>query len=288
VEGDAWSAAAEYEVIPLGGLPLAITEVMYNPGPIFGMDPDDVADLEFIEITNVGSESVSLDHVAVTNGVEFDFADSAISELGAGESLIVVRDQEVFEEVYGTGLPVAGEYDNNLDNGGEKLELSVFDYPIHQFKYDDGLNWNKEADGAGYSLELRGSELDASDGFSWLASASVRGTPGTWTASVETSDPFAPNTTQHGVNWRHHDVFGTYYVTGTDAIYHRYHGWLTVAGDADSSWWYDYKLGWIYTNIQYYPFFYSLEKANWLLYLENSSAPRWFYDYTTSVWAPDS
>jgi len=287
VEGEAWSAVGEYMVSPLGGLPLAITEIMYHPGETVGVDPGDGADLEFLEITNVGKDSVSLANVVLTNGVEFDFSEGTISELAAGESVIVVRDLELFEQVYGNGLPVAGEYDGVLDNGGEKLELSVFDYPIHKFEYDDGLNWNKEADGAGYSLELRGSELDASDGFSWLASSSRRGTPGTWTASVGTSDPFAPNTEQYGVNWRHHDVFGTYYVTGTDSIYHRYHGWQTVVGGEISSWWYDYQLGWIYTNAQYYPFFYSYNNQNWLLYLDGTQEPRWFYDYAIAEWSTD-
>lgn len=287
VSGEKWSAATEQTLMPLGGLPLAITEIMYNPGAAVGVDPANEGELEFLEITNVGPQSVSLQDVALTDGVNFDFNQGSVGELAPGASVLVVRHLELFEQVYGTGLPVAGQYEGNLSNSGERLELSVAGFVLQSFRYEDKEPWVELADGGGYSLVLSGYELDPALPTSWEASEAIGGAPGTWTALVGTSDPWASSSEQYGTNWRHQPTYGSYYVAGDQSIYHRHHGWLTVYGDAPSNWWFDYNLGWLYTSSSYYPFIYSVSQQTWLYYLIGSANPRWFYDYGTQGWSAD-
>jgi hypothetical protein len=284
VNGGAWSAAVERSLMPLGGLPLAITEVMYHPAGTIGIDPGLEEGLEFVEITNVGTASVPLDDVALTDGVYFAFAGRGMAALNPGASVLVVRDRALFERIYGSNLPVAGQYEGSLDNGGETLQLSLGDTVLQRFRYDDGAPWPPLADGAGRSLEIHHYELPGSDGASWSASSLVGGTPGSWTAQVPTSDPFAASSSQHGLYWRHQAVFGSYHLTGTAQIYHRRHGWLSVAGNEGSCWLYDYQLGWLYTNTSLYPFLWSANRQAWLYYWNGTQQPRWFFDYALGQW----
>jgi len=93
---------------------LRITELNYNP------DGDDGP--EFIELKNIGPQALDISGVTFTDGVAFVVPDLTI--LASGAFAVVVRDQLAFEGVYGTGLPVIGEYaPNALKNGGERIEL---------------------------------------------------------------------------------------------------------------------------------------------------------------------
>lgn len=44
------------------------------------------------------------------------------------------------------------------------------------------------------------------------------------------------------------------------------------------------KLGWLRTEISYYPYFKPMESEDWLLFREDSTATLWFYDYRTEQW----
>jgi len=149
-EGNEWSALQE-AAYAVGSVAesLRITEMMYHP-----LDWGDAEDpnREFIELTNIGSESINLNLVRFTNGIDFTFGDI---DLGPREYVLVVRDQAAFEEYYqGASGIIAGEYSGRLDNGGERVELSdAVGQRILSFSYKDG--WYDLTDGDGFTLTIR-------------------------------------------------------------------------------------------------------------------------------------
>ncbi|MGH9362672.1 MAG: lamin tail domain-containing protein, partial [Thermoanaerobaculia bacterium] len=152
---------------------LRITEVMYNP--------PDGGDLEFVELQNLGDRDVDLQGVRLDGGIEFEFAGSAVTSLGPGELVVVVKDRGLFESVYDTGgIKIAGEFEGKLDNGGDELRLLFGgELGILTFEYDD--LWHPETDGLGRSLVIADprAPLDRwSFAAGWRPSAEVGGSPG--------------------------------------------------------------------------------------------------------------
>lgn len=165
---------------------LRITELMYNPaaGPDESIDNNE---FEFIELKNIGDETLDLSGVSLTEGVRFDFAGSDVTTLGPGRFVLVVRNRQVFLSRYGPGLEglIAGEYEGRLANGGETVRLEDYwNGAIAEFTYSNGAGWPLEAGGAGHSLvPLASAILDQpfgslDRGGNWRASASIGGSPG--------------------------------------------------------------------------------------------------------------
>ena len=73
LSGSTWSALNEavFAVGPVARS-LRISEIMYHPAE--SGNPDD-PNTEFIELTNIGDESINLNLVKLSNGVEFTFQD---------------------------------------------------------------------------------------------------------------------------------------------------------------------------------------------------------------------
>lgn len=158
---------------------LVISEIMYHPPDptpaeiAAGFDDDDY--FEYIELRNVGTQTLDLSDVRFTKGVDIDLAGT----LPPGEYLLVVNNVAAFEMRYGAGQPVAGAWSGKLDNGGEQIKLSFgAGEPIRDFVYDDLSPWPEGTDGGGSSLVLvyPFSLPDHGDPFSWRAAAP--GTPG--------------------------------------------------------------------------------------------------------------
>lgn len=155
---------------------LAVSEIMYRPAGD--------RDAEFIELVNT-SDSVTLDltGVAFASGVQFDFSGSSVTLLAPGERVLVVRDLAAFQDRYGTGSRVAGEFANGtaLSNGGERLKLDdASGSTVFEFDYLDTEPWPTAADGGGYSLVAinPGAGRDLDDPASWRTSVSPDGSPG--------------------------------------------------------------------------------------------------------------
>ena len=168
--GGHWSAIndAIFAVGPVAR-DLRVTEIMYNPG-----NPG----TEFIELKNVGAESLNLNLVRFVDAVDFTFPSM---ELAAGEYALVVAGTAAFVSHYGQGLRIAGEYFGSLDNAGERIELrDAAGQSILNFKYADG--WYDVTDGMGFSLTIREpagadpGQWDSKSG--WRPSAAVGGSPG--------------------------------------------------------------------------------------------------------------
>ncbi|MFV2070055.1 MAG: CotH kinase family protein, partial [Pirellulales bacterium] len=186
LKGHLPTSGASVELIPLAGRPLGqldalrITELNYNPhDPVDGQGELDVDNdrFEFIELTNTGDTSIQLQGARFTDGIRFTFGDV---DLPAGERILVVRNQAAFESRYGSGLPIAGEFESGkLSNGGETIRLEDFHRrTIVRFTYDDRGAWPSRADGLGGSLEVIDTEGDYSDAANWRSSVLFAGSPG--------------------------------------------------------------------------------------------------------------
>ena len=130
---------------------------------------------------NVGSRTINLRDAFFVSGIEFDFNNANITQLAAGERVLLVRNRAAFEFRYGTALPVAGEFEGNLANGGELLRIAGPDSStIREFVYNDTAPWPETADGLGFSLVLQdpNSAPAHGDPTNWAASTAVGGTPG--------------------------------------------------------------------------------------------------------------
>jgi hypothetical protein len=170
---------------------LRVTEIMHNPAP----DPGGFLDpqlLEYVELCNTSSNrALSLIGCRFASGISFQFAGSAVTSLGPGQRVVVVRDTKAFAARYGSGPLVAGVFGGALDSGGETLRLEdQSGEKILEFRYD--ANWYPLTDGLGFSLTILEDGAPWSswgEKSSWRASARLGGSPGQPEA---TATDFAP------------------------------------------------------------------------------------------------
>ena len=159
---------------------LVISEIMYHPAaPATGTNS--AGDFEFIELKNSGATTINLVGFRFTNGISFTFtATNSITQLAAGQYLVLVRNRAAFLTRYPALNNIAGEYTGSLENSGERLALlGSLGEPIHDFSFGD--SWYPVTDGLGFSLVIR-NESGALDTWpnsaSWRASTAVGGSPG--------------------------------------------------------------------------------------------------------------
>ena len=143
-----------------GHTQIVINEIMYNP-PESGADS-----LEFIELYNAGSDTLSLHQWAFSKGVQFTFPDTAVPPQGY---LVVCINTRAFQQVYGTS---ALEWESGaLRNSGEALVLvDAQGQTIDSVYYQPAGNWPALANGQGHSLELCDPTRDNSIPSHWKAS----------------------------------------------------------------------------------------------------------------------
>jgi hypothetical protein len=159
---------------------LRITELLYQPASAPELPMTDPQGFEFIELRNVGPDTLDLQGARFTRGVQFAFASGNITALASGQRVLLVRDREAFGRRFGPGLPVAGEYIGSLDNSGERLRLEDgWGEAILDFSYSNA--WVPEANGQGHSLQIIDDGLPWSSWGSlqsWRGSREVGGSPG--------------------------------------------------------------------------------------------------------------
>ena len=173
---ETWSALTEatYAVGPIKEN-LRITEIMYHPKD--SNNPNDPNE-EFIELKNIGTETIDLNLVRFAEGIDFTFGDM---ELAGGQYVVVVKDQAVFDAQYpGFSGQVAGQYSGRLENRGERIRLEdAIGRTILDFDYED--RWRDITDGGGFSLTIIDPTADPNNWAkkdSWRASAYEGGSPG--------------------------------------------------------------------------------------------------------------
>ena len=188
---------------------LVISEIHYRPAS--PSDEETAAGFnvrsafEFIELYNRSDYVVSLSEVALTNGVRFEFSGADVTELAPGELAVVVGNRK---HRYGTGLPVAGEFDGfKLSDSGETLRLSLLDgVMLQEMRYNDKEPWPEGADGSGPSLTLKAPRtMTGNDAADWKESAKAGGSPGT----METNDPADADQDRDGLTALMEEALGT-------------------------------------------------------------------------------
>lgn len=149
---------------------LRVTEIMYHP--------EGTADCEFIELKNIGTNTLNLSGVEFAEGIYFSFTNFV---LGPSGLTVVVRSLAAFTNGHDpSGISIAGAYTGALDNAGERIALlDPANEEILAFTYDN--RWHPATDGEGYSLNIANplaSHATWGDSNAWRAAAVFRGTPG--------------------------------------------------------------------------------------------------------------
>jgi hypothetical protein len=170
LDGAEWSALTEATfVMDEPGLPLRITEIMYNPP---GGDA-----YEFLELHNAGFAPIDLSGYSF-QGIQLIFPAGSVLPGGGLWVLAAGSNPTAFAARY-PGVPVAARYGGNLSNGGERIALlDPSGNVVLAVEYNDADGWPTEPDGGGASLELADANGDPNAPDSWRASATIGGTPG--------------------------------------------------------------------------------------------------------------
>ena len=167
--GSTWSALTEaFFTVPSLYESLRFTEISYHATA--------GGEYDFVEIKNVGTETVSLAGLSFSNGLDYVFGESEL--LAPGEFYVIASDGPSFETAY-PGVPYDGVYGGSLSNSGERLTIrDPFDRLVLTAAYDDDEGWPISPDGFGYSLVLEEPDGDPDSPTSWRASANAFGSPG--------------------------------------------------------------------------------------------------------------
>jgi hypothetical protein len=188
LDGEQWSALSDAQFlvhVPAAAGNLAVTEINYNPADVtsteLAIHPElDNDNFEFLELANVGPDTIDLAGVTIGGEITFDFSAAGTPALAAGERVVIVRDRVAFELRYGDQISVGGQYLGGLGNGGGVLTLTDRDGNLIQsFEYGDTGQWPREPDGGGSTLEVIDTAGDYNRGDNWRRSSEYGGTPGT-------------------------------------------------------------------------------------------------------------
>ena len=171
--------------------PVVINEIMYNPQS--GNQEE-----EYIELHNITGTLVTLYRYdkstpwKFTDGIDYTFSAGPVVTIPAYGYLMVVKDLSAFTTRYGgmpPGVQVLDDYNGWLNDGGEKLEISMpgdidesltrYYIRIDRVTYSDGLHpedcpggvdyWPREADGLGKSLSRKVPKDYGNDVANWEA-----------------------------------------------------------------------------------------------------------------------
>ncbi|MCX8157985.1 MAG: lamin tail domain-containing protein [Verrucomicrobiae bacterium] len=176
-----WSALLEADFLTPELPSLRVTELMYHPAPPTAAEQaagfTDADLFEYLELRNVGTQTVALAGVRFIEGISFQFE---AGTLAPGARLVLVRNRAAFTLRYGAQTPVAGVYVGQLSNAGETLHLvDAAGRTIQRFGYGDG--WYPITDGYGFSLVVVDENAPASlwdNRANWRPSGAFNGSPG--------------------------------------------------------------------------------------------------------------
>lgn len=171
-----WSAPVEFvagqpELPPTDAI--KPTELMFHAlshGAIPG------AELDFIELTNIGDEPINLSGMSITGGITHTFPFPTV--LQPQNYFVLAENSQRFADVY--GFAPQGQFTGKLSNNGEIILLSdVFGRSIFRLDYGTGNSLPVLVQGQGHSLVFHPSSArDVADLSAWRASTTVGGSPG--------------------------------------------------------------------------------------------------------------
>ena len=175
--------------------PIVITEIMYHPPDVGGLDN---VGHEFVELFNATANPVALyDPAHPTNtwrlrdAVDFDFPPNTIIAPG-GHAIVVsfhpatnITALTSFRNRYGTNFILYGPYSGILENGDDSVELYRPDTPnpggkvpyilVERVRYADRAPWYPAADGLGHSLHRRSVSHYGNEATNWISAAAAPG-----------------------------------------------------------------------------------------------------------------
>ncbi len=126
---------------------LIITEIMYHPTKQAS---------EYVELYNNSSNTFDMRGWRL-NGTDIMFEGGSI--IGPEEYKVVAENRTAYQHSYGNVELAVGDYDGNLDNGGETISLQMpmgsnAWITVDTVTYDDEAPWPTLPDGLGQSLQL--------------------------------------------------------------------------------------------------------------------------------------
>lgn len=161
---------------------------------IFYSSPNDLDELEYVEIYNSGDEEVELAGWKLSKGIEFDFPkDSVIAPSGFA---VVCKDKKLFGQFY-AGVAVVGEFKKSLGNGSDTVNLkNAAGKKVDSVEYEDEGKWPVSADGYSASLERICPTAEGGSPHNWAPSVlsddyaqKPSGTPGKVNSAYQASLP---------------------------------------------------------------------------------------------------
>jgi hypothetical protein len=142
------------------GARVIINEIMYHA-------PDDLDDLQFVELYNTSDHDIDLGGWSFTKGIKFKFP--AGQRIGSKGYLVLCRSAERFKEFY--QVPVAGVFSSSLSHKGENVELTdASGQEADSLNFKDSYPWPTGPDGYSGSLERINPEAPTDDAANWASS----------------------------------------------------------------------------------------------------------------------
>ena len=185
-----WGALIESEyrvgLEPASANNFIISELMVEPEAPNETEAEGgfaAANFEYVEFHNPSDVAIDLSELRFAAGVDYVFKQGDVTTLAAKAYGVIVSDRLAFEQRFGDGLPILGEYGKKLNNDGEQLEIveaGSFE-AVSRVAYSNVAPWPANDDGrSGHSLVFTSPlpSLDANDPTNWTLSASQGGTPG--------------------------------------------------------------------------------------------------------------
>lgn len=122
---------------------VVINELFYHA-------PDDLDDLEYIELLNTGTEPVDLSGWMLAKAVQFEFPTGA--QIEPGQFLVIAKKAALLKEFY--RVEAFGEFTKSLSNSHDTVQLRDRNGQIvESVRYSDSDPWPAVADGCSSSLE---------------------------------------------------------------------------------------------------------------------------------------
>ncbi len=152
------------------GTDLMITEIYY------GQNSSGIQDLDYFEVYNAGSSSISLAGMEISSGMPFEIQTNVV--LAAGSYMIFAENLDSFNLAFPTVTNVVGiNNGGSLSGGGETIELSnTLGDVVASVSYMSSAPW------PGYtaieSIELCDLTTDYTDAANWYVAGTVSSTVG--------------------------------------------------------------------------------------------------------------
>ncbi len=169
----------------LASAQVVINEILYHA-------PDELDDLQFVELHNTGGQPVELGGWAFTTGIKFTFAPG--TRINGHGFVVLCRNAARFKEFY--PAPIGGEFTSTISRKGERLELTdAAGRLVDAVKFKDRAPWPTGADGHSGSLERISPGAASDEPANWISSPlsdkrdRPAGTPGKPNAGLSATLP---------------------------------------------------------------------------------------------------